>query len=76
MTVTIARMSVSPASRPQNVELLISDNPDSIDAAKVWITARFDFSDETNNYGAFVQNAIHELQRLVEEARKAAALAP
>jgi hypothetical protein len=76
MPVTVQRMTLMPADRPDHVEILIGD-ASSRDEATVWIKARFAFQARPDQkLAVLVQDALDRLQNLIDEGKKAAQAPP
>jgi hypothetical protein len=74
MTVKVHKAIFSPASRPRNAELWLSDKEADLNA-KVLIRARFAFEARGDQkHSLLVIEALDQLHSLIEQAREAASL--
>jgi hypothetical protein len=69
-------MMLIPGDRPERVEILIADAPNRDDAT-VWIKAQFAFRARPDQkIAVMTQEALDELQNLIDEGKKAAQAPP
>ena len=76
MSTQIQSLKFLPGSHPQSVEIVLADAANE-EKAQIWITARFSFEGRSDNkLAVLAQEALRQLQILIDEGIDAAKAPP